>query len=79
VINDVGARDGKLVENVRNQLISWKVPIAETAVAHRVAYINAITTGKAGQEKDRRAAEEIESLWVEIKAALRTAAKVRAA
>jgi hypothetical protein len=41
-------------------------------------YINAITTGKTGPEKDKLAAAEIDKLWAEIKVAVRKAAKARA-
>jgi chromosome partitioning protein len=79
VINDKGQHDGKLVEEAARLLISWKVPIAKTVIAHRVAYVNAVTTGKTGPEKDKKASEEIDRLWAEVKSALRKAAKARAA
>lgn len=75
VINDKSAHDGKLVEEARNLLFTWQVPIANTVVAHRVAYINAITSGRTGPEKDKKAAAEIDELWREIKSALRKASK----
>ncbi|MBZ0210893.1 MAG: ParA family protein [Hyphomicrobium sp.] len=78
VINGKTQHDGKLVEQARQVLAAWKVPVAETVIAHRVQYVNAIATGKTGPEKDRKAAEEIEALWREIKAAARKAAKARA-
>ena len=78
VLNDVSARDAKsLGENARNMLHTYKIPVAKTAVAHRVSYINAMTSGKTGPEKDRVAAEEIEALWVEVKKAAMAAAKKR--
>lgn len=79
VLNDKNRGDEKLIETARSTLFSWKVPIAETAIAHRVPFVNAITTGKTGAEKDKRAAEEIDALWKEIKAALRKAARRSAA
>lgn len=79
VINDKGQHDGKLVEQAEAVLKSWKVPVAKTIIGHRVAYVNAITTGRTGAEKDKKAAEEIDELWLEIKAAVRKAAKARAA
>jgi chromosome partitioning protein len=79
VINGKGIHDGRLVEEARAVLRDWKVPVAETVVAHRIQYVNAMTTGKTGPEKDRKAAEEIDALWAEIKAAARRAARVRAA
>jgi chromosome partitioning protein len=79
VISDKSVHDGKLVEQARALLASWKVPVANQAITHRVPFVNAITTGKTGAEKDKRAAEDIDSLWNEVKAALRKAAKARAA
>ena len=82
VINDKasGIGDDKLVEEASRLLFSWDVPIAKTIVRHRAAYIDAITTGRTGPEKDKRwAAPEIDALWADITAALRKAAKARAA
>jgi len=79
VVNDKGQHDGKLVEEARGLLFSWKVPIANTVVAHRVQYVNAMTTGKTGPEKDKKAAEEIDALWTEVTSAIRKVAKARAA
>ena len=79
VINDKGLHDGSLVEEARGLLFTWNVPIAKTVVAHRIAYVNAVTTGKTGPEKDKKAAEEINALWLEIKTALRKAAKQKVA
>jgi len=80
VVNGKGRYDGKLVEETRRELFSWNVPIADTVVTHRVQFINAMTTGKTGPEKDKDAAGEIDALWAEVRTALRKAAKrVRAA
>lgn len=80
VINDKGQHDFKLVDNTRAQLAVWKAPTAKTVIPHRVSYINAFTSGSTGPEKDKKGAgDEIEALWGEIKAALRKAAKARAA
>ena len=78
VINGKGQHDGRLVDEARALLKSWKVPVAETVIAHRVQFINAMTTGKTGPEKDLKAADEIDNLWAEVKAALRKAARARA-
>jgi len=75
VINDVGARDVRLVEQAQDILGKWKVPVAKMVVPHRVAYMNAVTTGKTGPEKDKKAAEDIDALWAEIKAAIRKATR----
>jgi chromosome partitioning protein len=78
VINARGQHDGRLVDEARALLRSWKVPVAETVIAHRVQFINAMTTGKTGPEKDPKAAGEIDALWAEVKAAVRKAARARA-
>lgn len=78
VINAKGQHDGRLVEESRALLRSWKVPVAETVIAHRLQFINAMTTGKVGPEKDAKAAAEIDALWAEVRAALRKAARARA-
>jgi hypothetical protein len=78
VINGKGQHDGRLVDEARALLKSWKVPVAETVIAHRLQFINAMTTGKTGPEKDAKAATEIDDLWREVKAAVRKAARARA-
>ena len=78
VLNARGPHDGRLIEQARALLASWKVPTAETVVAQRVQYVNAITTGKTGAEKNKDAGAEIEALWAEVKAALRRAKRRRA-
>jgi chromosome partitioning protein len=79
VINAKTRGDSRLVEEARNLLFSWKVPIANTVIAHRLQYINAVTAGKTGPEKDKEAKAEIQNLWAEVKAAAHMAAKARAA
>jgi chromosome partitioning protein len=79
VVNGKGQHDGRLVDEARRELFSWNVPIAEQVIAHRLQYINAMTTGRTGPEKDAKAAAEIDALWTEVKTALRKAAKARAA
>ena len=78
VINAKTRGDNSLVEQTRELLFSWKTPIADTVISHRMQYINAITTGKTGPEKDKLAAAEIDKLWAEIKVAVRKAAKAKA-
>lgn len=78
VLNARGPHDGKLIEQARALLASWKVPTAETVVAQRVQYVNAITTGRTGPEKDAKAAAEVDALWAEMKAALQRAKRRRA-
>lgn len=77
VINGKGQHDGKLVQMAQELLASWKVPVAETIIPSRVQYVNAITTGQSGPEKDRKCAEDIEALWTEIQAAIKKAARSR--
>jgi chromosome partitioning protein len=79
VVNGKGRYDGNLVEEARRELFSWNVPMADQVVAHRAQYINAMTSGRTGPEKDAKAAAEIDALWAEVKAALRKAVKARAA
>jgi len=77
VISDKGPQDARLAEETLKVLKKWRVPVAKTMIAHRVAYVDAVTTGKSGPEKDRRAADEIEALWAEVQAAIRKHCKVR--
>jgi len=74
VINAKGPHDGKLVEQTRSLLMSWGVAVAETVIAHRTQFINAITTGRTGAEKDSKARTEIDALWDEVRTAVRNAA-----
>lgn len=75
VINAKGQHDGKFVEQTRSLLSSWKSPVAKTVIAYRAQYINAITTGRTGPEKDRKAEAEIEALWREVRAAVNRGGK----
>lgn len=76
VLNSVSSQQAdKLSDSARSMLMTYKVPIAKTAVVQRVAYVNAMTTGKAGPEKDPKAAGEIDALWEEIRKAATAAAK----
>lgn len=79
VFNDVQPRDAKtLGENARTTLMTYKIPVAKTMVMHRVSYINAMTGGKVGTERDKGAAAEIEALWQEITSAALAAQKAKA-
>jgi chromosome partitioning protein len=81
VFNDVGARE-KLVDSARAMLAGAKVPVAATQIVHRVSHITSMTVGKSAAEvnggRDRQAKDEIEKLWMEVKAAAIRAAKARA-
>ena len=75
MINGKGPHDGKIVEQAQSLLSSWKVPIAKTVLARRLQYANAITTGRTGAEKDRKAEAEIDALWREVLSAARRGKK----
>ena len=64
--------------DARNTLFTYKIPVAETAIVQRVAYVNAMTTGKSGPEKNKEAAADIDALWIEVKAAALAAKKLGA-
>jgi chromosome partitioning protein len=68
----------KLVEAARSTLFSNQVPIAHTAVSQRAVFVTAMTNGKTGAEKDKKAAEEIDALWAEIKSATLKAVRSKA-
>jgi hypothetical protein len=78
VFNDVGPRE-RVVEKARELLVSFDVPIAATAITHRASHITGMTVGKSAAEvnggRDAAAAEEIDALWREIKAAATKAAR----
>ncbi|MFA5949356.1 MAG: ParA family protein [Hyphomicrobium sp.] len=76
VINDAEPA-WKTTSAAREYLRAASVPVAETIVAHRAAYVAAVTSGKSGPEvekPDRKGelacSREIDALWIEIKAAL---------
>jgi chromosome partitioning protein len=81
VINDVSQHDGKVVEAARKALSKMGIPLAEVELAHRVSHIQAMTVGKSAAEvnkgKDKLASEEIDRLWVEVKAAAAKAVRAR--
>ena len=82
VINDAEPR-WKTTHSARDYLLASSIPVANTIIAHRQAYLSAMTSGKSGPEvdssKDKSAVKEITSLWSEIKAALAKTKKKRAA
>jgi chromosome partitioning protein len=73
VINDAEPL-WKTRQAAREYLLAASVPVANTIIAHRQAYLAAMTRGKTGPEvdksKERKAVAEIDQLWDEIKAAL---------
>lgn len=81
VLNDVEPR-WKETQKTRAYLEESEVPVAQTAIAHRSSHVAGMTVGKSAAEvnrgKDDKAVEEIEALWLEIRAAARKAAKAKA-
>lgn len=81
VLNDVEPR-WKETQKTRAYLEESEVPVAQTAIAHRSSHVAGMTVGKSAAEvnkgKDEKAVEEIEALWLEVKAAARKAAKGKA-
>lgn len=75
VINARTQHEGKLVDEARRALTAFGYPVAETVIPHRLAYITALPKGKAGQEADRKAADDIKALWAEVRAAMNKGAK----
>ena len=60
------------MENTAAELLRGEGhPVAKTMIKQRVAYRSAVTTGHTGPERDGKCAEEISSLWDEIKTAAR--------
>jgi chromosome partitioning protein len=72
VLNDVDPR-WIGAKGAREYLETAGVPVAKTIVAHRAAFFTAMGSGKTGPEieKNGKAAEEIDNLFSEIKAALK--------
>lgn len=75
VINAASHGERKLVEDARKVLFHWNAPTADALIGQRVPYVTALTSGKTGPEKDKKAAAEIDALWEEIKAALKKASR----
>jgi chromosome partitioning protein len=73
VVNDAEPR-WKTTQAAREYLLAADVPVAETIIAHRQAYLAAMTRGRTGPEidisKDQKAVAEIDQLWAEVKARL---------
>ena len=78
VFNEVGPRE-RIVDKARELLFSADVPILDTAVVRRTSHITGMTVGKSAAEvnsgKDTAAAEEIDALWREVKAAANKAVR----
>ena len=73
VINAFDQHAGKLVEQTKELLKSWGVEVAKTEIRYHNQYVNAITTGHSGPEKDKRCADDIDKLWKEIRASMKKA------
>ncbi|HEY8128920.1 MAG TPA: ParA family protein [Hyphomicrobium sp.] len=84
VINDAEPK-WKTTLTARDYLLAATVPVANTIVTHREAYLGALTSGKTGPEFEKpkkgqkvSASEtEISNLWNEVKAAARKGNRVR--
>ncbi len=74
VINDAEPR-WKTTHSARDYLLAAGVPVADTIIAHRAAYLAAMTSGRTGPEIDRsnKTQDEINALWLEVLAALEVA------
>jgi len=83
VVNDAAHTDAKFVESARSTLLKNKIPLCKTVMVHRSSHIAGATVGKSAAEvnagRDTKAAEEIDSLWSEVKAGVRKAVKAREA
>ena len=71
IINDAEPR-WKTTNSARDYLLAASVPVAEQIIAHRQAYLGAMTSGRTGPEteRDNKCKEEIDGLWDEIKRTL---------
>jgi chromosome partitioning protein len=72
-----GGASDKLLNDARATLKQQRVPMTDAAVTQRNSYVTAMTGGKTGPERDAVAAEEIDALWREIKAATLKSMKPR--
>ena len=78
VINDAEPA-WKTTHSAKDYLLAADVPVADTIVAHRQAYLAAMSMGKSGPEIDKPdkknkvklAEKEIDDLWEEMKTALK--------
>ena len=81
VFNDVGPKE-RVVDKARQLLFNSDVPMAETAIVHRVSHITGMNAGKTAAEinngRDTAAAKDIEDLWREVRSAATKAARFRA-
>src|SRR5262245_30106177 len=68
IINDAEPK-WKTTHSAKDYLLAANVPVAEQIIAHRAAYLGAMTSGRTGPEteKDGKCNEEIGNLWDEIK------------
>ena len=81
VFNDLGPKE-RVVDKARQLLFNSDVPMAETAIVHRVSHITGMNAGKTAAEinngRDTAAAKDIDDLWREVRAAATKAARFRA-
>jgi chromosome partitioning protein len=76
VVNDAEPR-WKTTRSARDYLLAAAVPVAESIITHRAAYLAAMSSGKSGPEIDHTGAtaKEVSALWAEMKASLAKAKK----
>ncbi|HRN87906.1 MAG TPA: ParA family protein [Hyphomicrobium sp.] len=78
VINDAEPR-WKTTHSARDYLLAASVPIADSVISHRQAYLAAMTSGKTGPEIEKAqkgqkvssSEAEVSALWSEVKAVVR--------
>jgi chromosome partitioning protein len=76
VLNDCGRN--RLPKEVRGTLEANDVPVADTEIAHRISHVTAMSSGKtAAEARDSAAADEIDALWAEVRAAVNKVARAR--
>jgi chromosome partitioning protein len=79
--NEVNPRE-RMILKAREILANLDVPFFNTAIARRASHITGMAAGKSAAEinggRDIAAAEEIDALWRELKAAATKASRVRA-
>lgn len=79
--NEVNPRE-RMIAKGREVLGNLGIPVLNTAIARRASHITGMAAGKSAAEvnngRDTAAAEEIDALWREVKAAATRAARVGA-
>ena len=74
VLSDIVQTDRRLAHQARLLFENSHIPIATQQIAHRLSHVTAMNVGRTVQEittkrdRDETACEEIEALWLEVKA-----------